>query len=173
VWCDDPPEDRVISIVAGCLANHDRAHSQCIYVYMTTEIVFAYLHPLRPYPTPSHMYTRPLVILTTTPSLWLIPTRDWCIYVYMTAEIALTSLHPPHPYRTRSHMHTAPSPLPRSSRSHALRYFGFLSVWPGLQFPAVWPLGLVLLYVYPRNPVYGGGVFLYSHNKIHDTHTVQ
>jgi hypothetical protein len=24
VWCDDPPEDRVISIVAGCLANHDR-----------------------------------------------------------------------------------------------------------------------------------------------------
>jgi hypothetical protein len=27
VWCDDPPEDRVISIVAGCLANHDRAHS--------------------------------------------------------------------------------------------------------------------------------------------------
>ena len=27
MWCDDPPEDRVISIVAGCLANHDRAHS--------------------------------------------------------------------------------------------------------------------------------------------------
>jgi hypothetical protein len=27
VWCDDPPEDRVISIVAGCLANHDRTHS--------------------------------------------------------------------------------------------------------------------------------------------------
>jgi hypothetical protein len=27
LWCDDPPEDRVISIVAGCLANHDRAHS--------------------------------------------------------------------------------------------------------------------------------------------------
>jgi hypothetical protein len=27
VWVDDPPEDRVISIVAGCLANHDRAHS--------------------------------------------------------------------------------------------------------------------------------------------------
>ncbi len=27
VWCDDPPEDRVISIVAGCLANHDRAYS--------------------------------------------------------------------------------------------------------------------------------------------------
>jgi hypothetical protein len=25
VWCDDPPEDRVISIFAGCLANHDRA----------------------------------------------------------------------------------------------------------------------------------------------------
>ncbi len=28
VWYDDPPEDRVISIVAGCLANHDRAHSR-------------------------------------------------------------------------------------------------------------------------------------------------
>jgi hypothetical protein len=28
VWCDEPPEDRVISIVAGCLANHDRAHSR-------------------------------------------------------------------------------------------------------------------------------------------------
>ena len=27
VWCDDPPEDPVISIFAGCLANHDRAHS--------------------------------------------------------------------------------------------------------------------------------------------------
>jgi hypothetical protein len=28
VWFDDPPEDRVISIVAGCLTNHDRAHSR-------------------------------------------------------------------------------------------------------------------------------------------------
>ena len=27
MWYDDPPEDRVISIVPGCLANHDRAHS--------------------------------------------------------------------------------------------------------------------------------------------------
>ena len=32
VWCDDPPEDRVISIVAGCLANHDRAHSLIIAI---------------------------------------------------------------------------------------------------------------------------------------------
>ena len=24
---DDPPEDPVISIFAGCLANHDRAHT--------------------------------------------------------------------------------------------------------------------------------------------------
>ncbi len=30
VWCDDPPEDRVISIFAGCLANHDRTHSLII-----------------------------------------------------------------------------------------------------------------------------------------------
>ncbi len=27
VWFTDPPEDPVISIFAGCLANHDRAHS--------------------------------------------------------------------------------------------------------------------------------------------------
>ncbi len=27
VWCDDPPEDRVISIIAGCLVNDDHAHS--------------------------------------------------------------------------------------------------------------------------------------------------
>jgi hypothetical protein len=26
VWCDDPQEDPVISVFAGCLANHDRAH---------------------------------------------------------------------------------------------------------------------------------------------------
>jgi hypothetical protein len=70
-----------------------------------------------------------------------------------TVELALTSLHPPRPYATCSHMHTAPSPHPRSSRSHALRYFGVLSVWPGLQFPPPRPLGLGLLYVYPRNPV--------------------
>ncbi len=28
VWCDEPQEDPVISVFAGCLANHDRAHSQ-------------------------------------------------------------------------------------------------------------------------------------------------
>jgi hypothetical protein len=27
VWCDDLPEDRMISIFAGCLTNHDRTHS--------------------------------------------------------------------------------------------------------------------------------------------------
>jgi hypothetical protein len=27
VWCDDPPEDPVISIFPGCLPNHDHAHS--------------------------------------------------------------------------------------------------------------------------------------------------
>jgi hypothetical protein len=41
---------------------------------------------------------------------------------------ALNSLHPPRPYTTYSHMHTVPSPHPRCSRSHTLRYFGFLSV---------------------------------------------
>jgi hypothetical protein len=71
----------------------------------------------------------------------------------MTIEIDLTSLHPPRPYATCSHMHTAPSPHPRSSPSHTLRYFGVLSVWPGLQFPGTRPLGLGLLYVYSCNPV--------------------
>ena len=32
VWCDDPPEDRVISIFAGCLTNHDRSLS---YFYVS------------------------------------------------------------------------------------------------------------------------------------------
>jgi hypothetical protein len=27
-WSDDPQEDRVIYIFAGCLANHDLVHSQ-------------------------------------------------------------------------------------------------------------------------------------------------
>jgi hypothetical protein len=30
VWCDDPQEDPVISVFAGCLANHDRAHSHLL-----------------------------------------------------------------------------------------------------------------------------------------------
>ena len=34
VWCDDPPEDPVISIFAGCLANHDRAHSPLSLIQM-------------------------------------------------------------------------------------------------------------------------------------------
>ncbi len=63
-------------------------------------------------------------------------------------------LYPPRAYPVLSHMYITPSPHPRSSRSHTLRYFGFLNVWPVLQFPSVWPLGLGLLYVYPRNTVY-------------------
>ena len=34
VWYDDPPEDPVISIFAGCLANHDRAHSLRMHFYI-------------------------------------------------------------------------------------------------------------------------------------------
>ena len=64
---------------------------------------------------------------TATPSLGLNPPRDECMYVYMTDEIALASLHPPRPYPTLSHRHKVPSPRPRSSRSHSLRYFGFLN----------------------------------------------
>ncbi len=72
----------------------------------------------------------------------------------MTVEINLDRFHPPRPYATHSHMHTTPSPRSRSSRSHGLRYFGFLIVWSVLQFPLDWPLGLGLLYVNPLNPVY-------------------
>jgi hypothetical protein len=32
VWCDDPQEDPVISVCAGCLANHDHAHSLLSFV---------------------------------------------------------------------------------------------------------------------------------------------
>jgi hypothetical protein len=42
VWCDDPQEDPVISVFAGCLANHDRAHRQKTYkfvVYVTNVLV--------------------------------------------------------------------------------------------------------------------------------------
>ncbi len=70
------------------------------------------------------------------------------IYVYVKTEIVLVSLNPPCPYTTRSHIHKSPSPRPRSSRSPTLRYFGFLNVWQGLQFPSTWPLG-DLQYVYP------------------------
>ena len=34
VWCDDPQEDPVISVFAGCLANHDRAHSLRFYIFI-------------------------------------------------------------------------------------------------------------------------------------------
>jgi hypothetical protein len=51
------------------------------------------------------MHTGPLVITTTTPSLWLNRPRDKCIYVYMTSEIDLVNLVPPRPYATRSHMY--------------------------------------------------------------------
>ncbi len=32
VWCDDPPKGRVISMFAGCLANHDHAHNRCLFI---------------------------------------------------------------------------------------------------------------------------------------------
>ncbi len=38
VWCDDLPEDRVISIFAGCLANHDCAHSLKIKTRLIDEM---------------------------------------------------------------------------------------------------------------------------------------
>ena len=37
VWCDDPPEDRVISIFAGCLAN--TAHIARIRTVIYSDLV--------------------------------------------------------------------------------------------------------------------------------------
>jgi len=42
VWCDDPPEDPVISIFAGCPANHDRAHSHCKFL----PLIAMYVHDM-------------------------------------------------------------------------------------------------------------------------------
>ncbi len=38
VWFDDPPEDRVISIFAGCLANHDRVDSPSVSHRIQSEV---------------------------------------------------------------------------------------------------------------------------------------
>ena len=43
---------------------------------LTDETALARLHSPRPYAPRSHMHTRPLVIATATPSLWLNPPRD-------------------------------------------------------------------------------------------------
>jgi hypothetical protein len=56
-----------------------------------------------------------------------------------------------------------------SSRSHELRYFGVLSVWPGLQFPAARPLGRDLLYVYPRHPPWRCHLKFCVHESLEDT----
>jgi hypothetical protein len=38
MWCDDAPEDRVISIFAGCLANHDHTHSPCFSANPSSDV---------------------------------------------------------------------------------------------------------------------------------------
>jgi hypothetical protein len=48
VWYDDHPEDRVISIVAGYLANHDRAHNRYMStVFLTLGVSLVYLEDPR------------------------------------------------------------------------------------------------------------------------------
>jgi hypothetical protein len=79
-------------------------------------------------------------------------TRLMYLRVYDNRDSSHQSAPSPSLSYSLTHAHST-SPHPHSSRWHALRYFGFLSVWPGLQFPAARPLGLGLLYVYPRNPV--------------------
>jgi hypothetical protein len=50
--------------------------------------------------------------------------------------------HPPQTLAPHDHIHSGTSVFWVSDQVY------------GLQFPTVWPLGLDLLYVYPRNPVY-------------------
>jgi hypothetical protein len=50
VWCDDPPEDPVISIFAGCLPNHDHTHSLILFrddVSSHIDIICFSLYPIR------------------------------------------------------------------------------------------------------------------------------
>jgi hypothetical protein len=99
-------------------------------------------------------------------------TRLMYLRVYDSRDISHQTPPSPFLYYSLTHAHWSigyrnrnPQPLTESTarlmylrvydnRSHTLRYFGFLNIWPGLQFPATWPLGLVLLYVYQNNPVY-------------------
>jgi hypothetical protein len=39
VWCNEPPEDPVISFFAGCLANHDRTHSPSFVFHYINEVL--------------------------------------------------------------------------------------------------------------------------------------
>jgi hypothetical protein len=52
VWCDDPTEDRVISIFAGCLDNHDRTHSHMKFqvVYLKRDLFALIQHHTPPPP---------------------------------------------------------------------------------------------------------------------------
>ena len=77
--------------------------------------------------------------------------------VYDSRDTSCKSAPSPSLWHSLTHAHiTLPTSTvtPHSSRSHVLRSFGFLCVWSGLHPPASWPLGRVLLYVYPHNPVY-------------------
>ncbi len=49
MWCDDPPEDPVISIFAGCLANHGRAHSreECVLLLFIIVVFFVYYESIK------------------------------------------------------------------------------------------------------------------------------
>jgi hypothetical protein len=81
----------------------------------------------------------------------------------MTEQTPCANLCPPRPYDTRSHMYTTPSkPHPLSSRSHALRSFGFWRVFPGIQPHVTWPLGpwwdIIILFFDPGDcDVHGMG----------------
>jgi len=71
VWCDDPPEDRVISIVAGCLANHDRAHS--LYkAYSAVGSNTDNSQTLRvPHGSRPHGHDKTLVLCVNDPACWM------------------------------------------------------------------------------------------------------
>ena len=139
---------------------------------MTAEITLPNLYPPRPYVTRSHIHGGPLVIGTETPSHWL----NQQLHVQYTCGPFLVPLTiPGTQFSTRLHVQCAMNSLHNYKRSgssvpwvipglnspwdkciyvYMTRSFGFFHVWPGLQDPTVWPLGLVFLYVHPHNPVY-------------------
>jgi hypothetical protein len=72
VWCDDPPEVRVISIVAGCLANHDRAHRP------HSSFILVVPHPTSSYSFPS--------LLSSTLCL----NATWCVFTLKVSPFSLS-----------------------------------------------------------------------------------
>jgi hypothetical protein len=145
----------------GCLPNkskkYRRSYAGFIFRFRFIDsnkhkdLIMVTLHPLRYTITHAHWsighHNRNTQPLSESAA------RLMHLRVYDSRDTSHQSTPSPSLSYSLTHTHTGPSPRPHSSRSHTLRYFGFLSVWPGLQFPVPRPLGLDLLYVYPHNQV--------------------